>query len=142
MKNVKSFIESGILESYVMGSSSPKEDDLVEEMTSAYNEVREELDAINEALECYAFAHSVAPTVVVKPLLLTTVEFTERLKNGGQHSFPPELGHDSTVEDFSEWRDRPDMVVPAHSADFHARMIGHTPAMTTAIVWIKDRAPM
>src|SRR4051812_43803030 len=109
MKNLKSFIESGILELYAMGSSSPKENDLEEEMAATFNEVREEIDLITEALECYALAHPVAPGPIVKPFLLATIDFTERMKNGEQPSFPPELGEGSTVEEFSEWLNKPDM---------------------------------
>ena len=141
MKNLKSFIESGILESYVMGSSSPKENDLVEEMAAAFTEVREEIDSINEALESYAFANAVAPGPVVKPFVLATIDFTQRMKKGEQPSFPPELCEGSNVEEFADWLNRPDMILPATFTDFYARIIGYTPVLITAIAWIKDRAP-
>src|SRR3954447_4416442 len=112
MKNLKSFIESGILESYVLGNASPKEYELVEEMAATFNEVREEIDSINESLESYAFGNAVAPSPVVKPFVMATIDFTKRMKSGEQPSFPPELHKGSTVDEFSDWLNRPDMILP------------------------------
>lgn len=141
MKNLKLFMESGILESYVLGNSTVQETDLVEQMAAAFTEVRAEIESISEAFEFYAFAHTITPGPIVKPFLLATVDFTERIKNGEQPSFPPELHEGSKVDDFAEWLGRPDMILPATFNDIHALIIGHTRRAVTAIVWIKDRSP-
>ncbi|MBC7937607.1 MAG: cupin domain-containing protein [Rhizobacter sp.] len=141
MKDLKLFIESGILESYVMGAVTLEETDLVEQMAASFIEVRAEIDSISEAIEFYAFSHAVAPDPIVKPFLLATIDFTERLKNGEQPSFPPELKEGSTISDFSQWLSKADMVLPQDFKDLHAKIIGYTPSSITAIVWIKELAP-
>jgi len=141
MKNLKSFIESGILESYVLGNSTRQETDLVEQMAASFNEVRAELASISEACEFYALAHAITPGPIVKPFVLATVDFTERLKNGEQPSFPPELREGSEINDYAEWLGRADMVLPVTFNDLHAKIIGYTPKAITAIVWILKESP-
>ena len=80
--NVKAYIESGVLELYVMGASNPEEALAVEQMAAAHPEVRQELESISLALERYAQAHAVKPRNTVKPLLLATIDYMERLKHG------------------------------------------------------------
>lgn len=141
MENIKTFVNSGILETYVLGNSSSEEVALVKEMAARYNEVREELDAIYEAIQLYASANSIAPDPIIKPFLLATIDYSERLKNGEVPSFPPHLNVNTTVVDFAEWINRSDMVVPENFEDVYAKIIGYTPQLTTAIVWLKDIAP-
>jgi mannose-6-phosphate isomerase-like protein (cupin superfamily) len=140
MENLRSFIESGILESYVCGSSTSQENGLVEEMASRFDEVRAELDSISEAFEFYALAHAVPPEPTVKTFLMATVDYTERLQKGEAPSFPPELTENSLISEFVEWLTRPDMVVPEHWEHSHAKIIGYQPGLITAIVWISDRS--
>ena len=141
MKNLKSFIESGILESYVMGGSTPHEMDMVEQMAAKFNEVRTEIESISQAFEMYALVHAVAPNPAAKPFLMATIDYTERMKSGEQPTFPPEINERSTINDFSAWLDRADMELPSHFTGLHAKIIGHMPSSITAIVWIKDMAP-
>ena len=69
MVNLSSFMESGILECYVLGNSTPQEIELVEQMAASYTEVEDEIVAIAEALHQYAQANAVAPDPLVKPFL-------------------------------------------------------------------------
>ena len=136
------FINSGILELYVMGIASQSEQEEVEKMATISPEIRQEIDAISEALENYAMANAIRPSRVVKPMLMATIDYSERIKNGEQVSFPPQLNENSKVKDYSEWINRSDLNVPiSHREDIFVKIIGHTPAMTTAIVWIKNNAP-
>ncbi|WP_020530375.1 anti-sigma factor [Flexithrix dorotheae] len=52
------YISSGVLELYVMGSLSPREEVEVEEMAAKYPEIKEELSKIEASMEQYAFAHA------------------------------------------------------------------------------------
>ncbi len=124
-----------------MGNSTIEETDLVEQMAASFKEVRAELDLISGALELYVLANAVAPDPVTKPFLMATIDFTERMKNGEQPCFPPELTEQSTIADFSQWLNRADMTIPADLKDLHAKIIGYTPTAITAVVWIKDMAP-
>ncbi len=141
MENVHQFIESGILEAYVMGSASREESDLVEAMAVSSIEIRDEIASISEALEMFAFANEVAPDPIVKPMLLASIDYTERMKNGELPSFPPQLNENSIVADYSQWLDRPDLISPDDFDNIHAKIIGYAPHVLTAIVWVKEMAP-
>ena len=140
MDNLKSFVESGILESYVAGNATLQENALVEQMIAGYDEVRQEINAISEACEMYALSHSLAPSPAAKTFLMSTIDYTERLKHGEAPSFPPQLHEGSLITDYSTWLSRPDMVAPAGLNGSYAKIIGFTEKALTAIVWITDRS--
>ncbi|MEO5890254.1 MAG: cupin domain-containing protein [Ferruginibacter sp.] len=139
MENLRSFIESGILESYVSGVATLQQVELVEQMASSSSEVRAEIESISEALESYALANAVTPDIMVRPFVMATIDYTERMKNGEPRSFPPGLTERSSASEFSEWLNRPDMVLPEFPGEIHARIISYTQQIMTAIVWIHDR---
>lgn len=141
MNTVSAYIESGILELYVLGMVSAEEMLEVETMAAAHPEIQKELEEISKALEVYAGAHAVAPHPAIKPLLLATIDYSERMKAGEAASFPPILNENSRVEDYSEWINRKDMVLAPDFEDMFAKIIGYTTEATTAIVWIKSMAP-
>lgn len=62
MEEVKAYIESGILELYVLGQLSTQECNEVEAMANKYPEVKAELSAIELALESYALENAIAPS--------------------------------------------------------------------------------
>lgn len=64
--NIQEYISSGILESYVLGSVSPEEKREVEKYVESYPIIREEIEAIEKALYCYAANHSVTPPASIK----------------------------------------------------------------------------
>ncbi len=59
--NLQNFLESGLLESYILGQCSPDERKIVEQMLAEHEMARKEKDAIEAALEQYATARAVAP---------------------------------------------------------------------------------
>ena len=61
VEDVKTFIESGILELYVLGDVTPAERKLVETMIQEHPAVKAELNAVEKALESYAFNNAVEP---------------------------------------------------------------------------------
>ncbi|MBL7775815.1 MAG: anti-sigma factor [Saprospiraceae bacterium] len=69
----QSYIQSGILESYVMGLCSAAERAEVERMAASHPEVRAELEAIEQALEKVALAQAVAPPADLKEKVLQQV---------------------------------------------------------------------
>ena len=141
MKSVKEYIESGILEAYVMGATSSEETAEVEQMMGEYYEIKEEIDGISDALENYSMAHAIAPDPTIRPFLMATLDYAERMKKGEVPSAPPILHEGSVITDFAEWLNRPDMTLPDDFRDLHARIIGYTPTVLTAIVWINELAP-
>lgn len=64
--DINSYIASGILESYVLGSATPEEIAEVEQMAIKYPEIKAELRTIEEALESYAFKNAVEPPAHLK----------------------------------------------------------------------------
>jgi mannose-6-phosphate isomerase-like protein (cupin superfamily) len=136
MNHITEFMQSGLLELYIMGSASPEEAEEVEQMAAAHPEIRQELEAISQTMEDYAQAHAVKPKATLKPLILATINYLERLRNGEPAVTPPTLTPISTIADFAPWLNRPDMVLPADAEAIHAKIIGANPEATTAIVWL------
>lgn len=72
--DIQSFIESGLLESYALNLCSASERDQVEKMLAQYPEARTELAAIEQALEQYATAASVAPPPGLKDNIMREID--------------------------------------------------------------------
>lgn len=73
----KAYIESGILETYVLGMCSAEEAREVEAMCSKYPEVKAELTAIQESINQYAAAHSKAPKAQTRENILNEIAALE-----------------------------------------------------------------
>ncbi|MDQ1141462.1 anti-sigma-K factor RskA [Pedobacter agri] len=69
VENLKAYIESGVLELYVLGDLSPEETLQVEEMASQNPEVRDEIAAIELAMENYAMQNAIEPSADVETKL-------------------------------------------------------------------------
>lgn len=140
MKTGKEYIDSGILEQYVLGNTSPEESREVALRAAADPAIQQEIELISGILFSYAMEHAIPPNPILKPFLLATIDYTERLKNGEPASFPPVLNENSVVADYAAWLNRNDMITPG-AADVYAKIIGYTPQLISAIVWIKNYAP-
>ncbi|MDB5012509.1 MAG: hypothetical protein JWQ25_711 [Daejeonella sp.] len=97
--NSTEFIESGILESYVLGAASVAEINEVEEMAAIHEDVRREIDEISIALEKYAEVNAIEPDPTIRPFFLATIDYIERLNGGEIPSNPPVLAPTSKIED-------------------------------------------
>jgi mannose-6-phosphate isomerase-like protein (cupin superfamily) len=138
----KEYIDSGILEEYVMGIASHSEREDVEMMAAANADIRQEINAISDALEKYAQSQAIEPSPVIKPLLIATIDYSERIKSGEPISFPPVLHQNSMIADYAAWLNRPDLDFSGSDQDnLFAKIMGYTPEMITAIVWIKQDSP-
>lgn len=141
MDKYAQFIESGILELYVMEMTSAEENITVARMLKESAAVRAELEEISIAMERFAQEHAIQPNPVIKPFLLATIDFTERLKKGEVISEAPLLTENAKPSDYEQWLNRPDMVLPYDFESIHAKIISYTPTLLTAIVWIREMAP-
>jgi mannose-6-phosphate isomerase-like protein (cupin superfamily) len=139
--NIKEFIESGILEQYVLGTTGKIESEEVERMARTYPEVKNELEKISDTIEDIARATAKTPGKTIKPFLLATIDFMERMEKGEQPTFPPVLNESSTINDYNSWLSREDMILPIDAPDLYAKIIGAPPGIVTAIVWIKEDSP-
>jgi mannose-6-phosphate isomerase-like protein (cupin superfamily) len=141
MSELTEFLASGILEMYVMGYTSLEENVHVERMASLHSEVTSEIHSIESTLVHYAMEYAVEPDPTIKPFLMATIDYMDRIGNGEAPSFPPMLTPDSRVEDFSEWLNRNDLELEEPLNQVQAKIIGYTPQITTAIVWLEHGAP-
>ena len=140
MKNINEYIDSGILEKYVLGFTTKEENAEIEKLSNEHEVIRTEIDEISEALLHYAQKNvSVNPTI--KPMVMAVIDYTERLAKGEAPGFPPVLNEETKISDFSQWLERKDMVLPDDFTDFHASIIGMDPKKTTAITWLKYGSP-
>lgn len=139
--NVTDYIQSGILELYVLGMASDEEAREAERMAGLYPEVNAEIDRITAALLEQAETNSPELNPTIGAFLAATIDYTERLLAGEAPSFPPAMNKDTRIVDFAPWLDHPDAAVPAELGAFHARIIGYTPEYITAIAWLRYGAP-
>ena len=138
---VQEFISSGILELYAMGQLSAQEQKVVEDMAGKHKAISDELDFINFSLEQLADEYAVEPDVAIKPFLMATIDYMARLEAGEAPTFPPELHEGSKREDYKEWLENKEYELQEPLQLMHAKIIGYTPTMTTAIVWLEKGAP-
>lgn len=141
MSDWKDFLTSGILEMYVMGHTSPEESLRVEEMAADHEEIRIELALIETTLQAYAQQHAVQPDPGIKPFLMATIDYIDRMEHGERPSFPPVLDAGSTLADYATWLDNEQFKLEEPLQEVQARIIGYSPHMTTAIVWLERGAP-
>jgi anti-sigma-K factor RskA len=74
VEEVNAYIESGILELYVLGQLTVSEQQEVEEMAAKYPEVRKEITAIELAMERYALQNAIEPSANLKTEIFSKLE--------------------------------------------------------------------
>lgn len=73
MEDIKAYIESGILELYVLGDVSREEKLEVEAMAAKHPAIKAELEAIEKSLQSYAEANAVEPAEELKDKILNSL---------------------------------------------------------------------
>ena len=141
MKTRQDYIDSGILELYVLGETTLEESSQIARLAAADPLLQKEITEIELAFEKYSTAHSVEPDPLIRPFLLATIDFAERVRNGEKPSVTPVLTRNSKIADYAEWLNREDMTLPEDFNAIYAKILSHTAELTCAIVWIKDMAP-
>jgi anti-sigma-K factor RskA len=76
--NIKDYIASGIIESYVMGLASEPERAEFERMCAQYPELVAERRRFEDSLESYASEHSIQPPFEVKAKILAAIDELDR----------------------------------------------------------------
>ncbi|AEV31536.1 cupin domain-containing protein [Owenweeksia hongkongensis] len=131
-------IESGVLELYVFGMATDDQIRDVESAQEKYPAVAEELNQIHQRIESFGKANAVKPPSLVKTVVMAAADYMERLRNGEKFLDAPILTEKSTIEDFSHWLNRKDMVLAEVKESIYAKIISSTDDRTTSIVWAKD----
>jgi len=78
--DIKAYIESGILEQFVMGNTNALETEEVLRLASLHPEIQSEIDAIEEALFAYSASNSVQPPDKIKERLFSELAFNELIE--------------------------------------------------------------
>lgn len=73
VEDIKSYIESGILELYVVGDVTPGEKLQVEEMASKHPVIKAELEEIEHSMELFAAANAVEPPAQLRDRVLNSL---------------------------------------------------------------------
>ncbi len=68
--DIKAYIESGVIESYVLGMADAQEAAELEQLSRQYPEIKQAIDEFEASLERQAFAHAMAPPDDVKDKLM------------------------------------------------------------------------
>ncbi|SEA16208.1 anti-sigma factor [Pedobacter hartonius] len=76
MEESKAYIETGILELYVLGQLNAQEQLEVEDMSVKYPEISKEINAIEIAMEKYAVSHSIKPTASLEKQIFDEIGAT------------------------------------------------------------------
>src|SRR6185295_9278590 len=134
-------INSGIIELYVMGALSSEEENELIRLAIIHPEIQDEMERVSVTLESYARANEKTPGLAVKPMLMATLNYIQRLENGEIPVSAPALNKNTKAADFSQWINRSDMQAPNEFDQIFVKIISHTPQLSTAIVWLKDGAP-
>lgn len=98
MEDIKAYIESGILELYVLGDMTPEERAKVEAMAQKHPSIKAELDEIGRSMELYAEENAVEPS--------------ENLRNRVLNNLVVNLGDDRNFKSTRTAAEQEDRVVP------------------------------
>lgn len=81
--NIRAYIESGVIESYVLGMADTQEAAELEQLCRQYPEIKQAVDAFEASLEASAFANAVTAPASVKDKLMFTLqdEFAKEKKS-------------------------------------------------------------
>jgi anti-sigma-K factor RskA len=73
VEDLKAYIESGILELYVLGDVTPEEKLQVEEMAAKHPAIKAELDEIERSMEAYALENAIEPAEHLRDRILNSL---------------------------------------------------------------------
>jgi anti-sigma-K factor RskA len=78
--DIKAYIESGVIESYVLGMADSQEASELEQLSRQYPEIRKAIDEFELNLEKQSLASAVMPPTQVKQNLLSSLDFEKEDK--------------------------------------------------------------
>jgi mannose-6-phosphate isomerase-like protein (cupin superfamily) len=136
--NIEKYINSGVIEMYVMGALAADEAAELKLLSVQHPEIDAEIERVSLTLESYAAAHAKTPGPDVKAMLTATLDYLQRVENGETPVTAPALSNKTKKEDFLEWINRADMQAPAEYDRLFVKIISYTPQSSTAIVWLTE----
>jgi len=139
--NIADIRDSSLLERYLIQDLTDEEHVMVSGYLTKFPELKDELSEIETALETYAMASAIDPPQAVKPMLMSALNYIDRLEAGELPTIVPGLTDNSKIEDFEKWLIRPDLQEASEYESMSAHIIGKNEERSTAIVWLKHGAP-
>ena len=136
--DLNSYLNSGIIQAYVLGIASPEEMQELESYSDLYPEIDLAIHQFSLDLEKQAVLLASKPPAVVKTNVMASLDLMDRMMKGEKLGTPPLLSENSKIEDYAEWLDRPDMKITGDFDGMFAKVIGHSPELMTAIVWMQN----
>jgi quercetin dioxygenase-like cupin family protein len=130
-------ISSGIIEVYCMGIASDEEKALVEKFASENKEVRDEIAAVNRALNLYADVVGKSPRPALKNKIM------EVLSMGGSPaslSFPPRMNMQTTASEWMKYIYDNNIQQPAPGNDIQMLDLPGNEKQVTYIAWAQKGA--
>ena len=84
--DIKAYIETGVIESYVLGMAEPQEAAELEQLSQQHSEIRQAIDNFEASLEKHVLANAVAAPAHVKEKLFTALsgEFEKEKKDSAK----------------------------------------------------------
>ena len=138
MKKVNEYIQSGILQAYINGQLTPVQEKEVLVMAQLHDSVRLKMDELSVELEQRATQQGIAPPKIVKAMFMASIDYLGRQRKGEAPSFPPLLHQESAIGDYEPWLNREDCQTMPDVDEMYIKIIGKTPQITTAIVWMQQ----
>ncbi len=135
--DVAGYLQSGTIELYVLGLTSAEEGAKIEQLALLYPEIESEIQSVTAALIKHSAKDQQKINPDTKAMLMASIDYTERLRQGEWPSEPPMLNESVTEADFKDWLSREDMVYDEDYGDTYVKIIGHSAEVMTGIVWLK-----
>lgn len=132
----KAYIQSGMLEQYCLGLLSGAENVEVQHYAARYADIKQEIDRIADAIDCYARSNPVHPkdSIRMKVLLAAYQSMA-----GAGKEFPPLIADSTVTDEFRQWMKG--ITVPAPSDPFDNLTsfdLPSTESVTNFMVWVKN----
>lgn len=128
--DIKAFIESGILEGYVLDAISDEDKAVVEEMLTKHSELKTELTLIEKSLAVYTEEYSLTPPSHIRNKIIADIK---------NFDSPPILNQNSKIEDYKLWLNN--VKAPENYENMHMEVIGEYEEAKMVIAWIKKGEP-
>ncbi len=136
--NLKPYIESGILEMYVLGLLAEDEQKGVGRMLLVYPALKAELSAIEEALEIYAQKNAITPNAATGKLTLARIANLQKEKVMALNDLPLINEH----SDYQNWLKLKANLKPIILTDgLHTQVLQHTDQVTQMLIVAEVNIP-
>ncbi len=132
---LQDFISSGIIEIYCMGIASDEEKTLVEKFAAENKYVRDEIAAVNEALNLYATALGKSPSEGIRNNIMQAIAVTEKLSP--TLPFPPRMTMQTSAHEWQKYILDNNITPPSPGEEIQILDLPGNGKLVTYIAWAK-----